>query len=320
MSLLTEQLAKEWYDFKPDAMMTCDTCRKKFALAGANGPSVVCPRCGWMPSDKVCREYLPIIDQFRSEQAAKKVEETAEVESPRCDPPGLGDVIGNAPACLQIRTALDANHARKAKGQATVFPHTLLVGPAGSGKTTLAGIIARECKHNLHLHLGQSLNDPRAMVAALSKLKSGDVMFIDEIHDLKKAVTETMYKALEERQVMSISSRGAAPPPPIKLPAFTLIGATTDEYRLSDSFKQRFDYQIDVKQLTVEELSGAIMQRAEQTKVKLDLSAAKMIAERSHGTPRRAVKLLKRCVDTALAGDTDIVDCFIVDRACEMAE
>lgn len=324
MSILSDQLTEEWIAIDPAAVNVCVKCIKRYPIASPVGPSIVCPNCGHVPDDSCCIACLNALEVRRRREADKRAVDTTDEQSvddsPRCDPPGLDDVKGNAAAVMQIRTALDANLARIAKGQRTVFPHTLLVGPAGSGKTTLAGIIARECKHKLHEHLGQSLNDPRAMVAALTALKSGDICWIDEIHGLKKTVTETLYKALEERQVMPISIRGSAPLKPIKLPPFTLIGATTDPYSMSDSFKQRFQYHIKLKRLTIEELSGAIAQRAVQSGVKLDLTAAKMIAERSHGTPRKAVSLLRHCVNTALAGDSEIIDTFIVERACEIEE
>ncbi len=119
---------------------------------------------------------------------------------------------------------------------------------------------------------------------------------------------------------MPISARGKASPVPARLPPFTLIGSTTDEYKLTDSFKQRFQYHIQLRRMTVDELAGAIAQRAERSGVKLEHAAARMISERSHGTPRKAVMLLNRCVDTALAGDTDLIDTLVVESACAMAE
>lgn len=333
MQTLADQVAAEWSAIDPAARSVCIQCGKQFPIVRTGvvttwEQSIVCPYCGFVPSDACCRSILDELAKRRSSAAPPAAPEPAkEEESARDDPPGLADVIGNAPAVLQIRTALDAHRARLAKvdgrtagAKMIVFPHILLVGPAGSGKTTLAGIVARECKHKCHEQLGQSLNDPRAMVEALLKLKAGDILYIDEIHGLKRTCTETLYKALEERQVMPISARGKASPVPVRLPPFTLIGSTTDEYKLTDSFKQRFQYHIQLRRMTVPELAGAISQRAARSNVKLDFTAAEMISARSHGTPRKAVMLLNRCIDTALAGDTDIIDSLVVESACAMAE
>lgn len=340
MSTLAEQVATEWAALDPDAKSICMQCGKKFPIVGFAvedfakninrpiGPSIMCPHCGFVPGDSCCRGMLEALANRRKSPPPVAVAEQvmAEFDS-RDNPPGLADVIGNRAAVLQIRTALDAHRARLAKvdgrtqaARGIVFPHILLVGPAGSGKTTLSKIIARECGHKCHEHLGQSLNDTRAMVAALLELKAGAILYIDEIHGLKRTCTETLYKALEERQVMPISLRGAAPPHPVRLPPFTLIGSTTDEYKLTDSFKQRFQYHIQLKRLTIEELAGAIAQKAEGMGAKMDSDAARMIAERSHGTPRKAVMLLNRCIDAALAGDSETIDSFVVRGACEMAE
>ncbi len=292
----------------------CFNCGKSFVVETA-----ACPHCGKFFDESVCKKTLDMT-QERDARLAALAPPPEEAPPPAVPAPMLGDVIGNAAACLQIRTALDANRARQAQGQSTVFPSTLLVGPAGSGKSTLAGVIASECKRKLHEQLGQSLNDPRAMVTALLELKAGDILYIDEAHGLRKTCTETLYMAMQEGVVIPISVRGKPSPRPVRLPPFTLICATTDEYKLTDSFKQRFQYHIHLKRLTVEELSSAIAQRAERAGVKLEAAAARMIAERSHGTPRKAVMLLNRCIDTALAGGSDTIFNLVVESACEMAE
>ena len=320
---LAQQLAAEWLAIDPAAHFPCWNCKKDIVLAAMPVPTTDCPFCGFKPSDNVNRAGLEgLADRRQRAQAAAQAVETVEApaEAPRCDPPGLADVIGNPHAVIQIRTALDAHKARLKLNSKCVFPHTLLVGPAGSGKTTISGIIARECHHKMHEQLGQSLNDPRAMVAALLELKAGDILYIDELHGLKKQCTETLYKALEERRVMPISSRNGPTPVPRNLPPFTLIGSTTDEYKLSDSFKQRFQYDIHLKRMTVPELAGAIAQRADRHGWKLDTEGATLIASRSLGTPRRAVMLLNRCMDTALAGSAELIDAFIVERTCEINE
>ena len=319
---LSQQLAAEWLAIDPAAHFPCWNCKKDIVLAAMPVPTTDCPFCGFKPDDDVSRAGLEGLADRRQRAQAAATTETVEApaEAPRCDPPGLADFIGNSHAVLQVRTALDAHKERLKLDPKHVFPHTLIVGNAGGGKTTLAGIIARECGHKLHEQLGQSLNDPRAMVAALCELKAGDIFYIDEIHGAKRSVIETLYKALEERRVMPISSRNGPTPVPIKLPPFTIICSTTDEYKLSDSFKQRFQYHIHMKRLTVPELAGAIVQRAERHGWKLDAEGAALIASRSHGIPRKAVMLLTCCMDTALAGKAELIDAFIVERTCEINE
>ena len=319
---LSQQLAAEWLAIDPAAHFPCWNCKKDIVLAAMPVPTTDCPFCGFKASDDVNRAGLEGLADRRQRTQAAAATETVEApaEAPRCDPPGLDSFIGNANAVAQVRTALDAHKERLKLDPKRVFPHTLIVGPAGGGKTTLAGIIARECGHKLHEQLGQSLNDPRAMVAALLELKAGDILYIDEIHGCRRPVLETLYKALEERRVMPISSRNGPTPVPRNLPPFTLIGSTTDEYKLTDSFKQRFQYHVHMRRLTVPELAGAIAQRAKQLGWKLEPDGAAMIANRAHGTPRQAVMLLNCCMDTALAGKSDLIDGFIVERTCEINE
>ena len=319
---LSQQLAAEWLAIDPAAHFPCWNCKKDIVLAAMPVPTTDCPFCGFKPDDSVSRAGLEGLADRRQRTQAAAATETVEApaEAPRCDPPGLDSFIGNANAVAQVRTALDAHKERLKLDPKRVFPHTLIVGPAGGGKTTLAGIIARECGHKLHEQLGQSLNDPRAMVAALLELKAGDILYIDEIHGCRRPVLEALYKALEERRVMPISSRNGPTPVPRNLPPFTLIGSTTDEYKLTDSFKQRFQYHVHMRRLTVPELAGAIAQRAKQLGWKLEPDGAAMIANRAHGTPRQAVMLLNCCMDTALAGKSDLIDGFIVERTCEINE
>ena len=257
------------------------------------------------------REVHPFTIPAPREPAAPAEPEPA--PEPAAAPPTLDDVIGNAPAVLQIRTALDAHRARGGKG---AFPHVLLSSPGGCGKTLLAGIIAREVKRPLRLQMGQSLSTPARVADVFLSLKAGDVLFIDEMHGLKPQCQETLYRAMEEGILVPVEKAGKPVGPPIKLKTFTLIGATTDAWALLPSLLQRFKYRVSLERLTPADLAAAIASRAERKSIALTDEAAGMIADRAHGTPRLAVGLLDGCLDAAAAQWRVGIDADVVTMTC----
>ncbi len=235
--------------------------------------------------------------------------------------PGLDDVNGNAGAVLQIRTALAAWRARKAeaeKGKAPAFPHALLSGPGGTGKTMLAEIIARELGAKLHLQMGQTLSTPAKVCEVLVSLKRGDVLFIDEIHGLKPACQEALYRAMEDRLIVPATRAGKPVAKPVRLHPFTLIGATTDEWGLLPSLCQRFKYRVRLKRLSPDELLEAIGGRAQRMGLTIAPDALGLIAHRAMGTPRLAVGLLDGCIDTAKARGDNVITAALVTETCEI--
>ena len=153
--------------------------------------------------------------------------------------PTLNHVIGQTRAVAVLRTAIDAYfHDRLKATEEQAFPHLLMTGPAGTGKTLLSEIVAKEVACNLHVELAQNIKTPEHVHGSLMMLEPGDILFYDEIHELPPAVQVTLYRALEERKLF-LGKKHI-----VELPPFCLIGATTDEHLLSRSMRERFRIQI----------------------------------------------------------------------------
>ena len=314
------QVAEEWLALEPGAACTCAQCGKPFPVAGIGGPSLICPRCGFFPGRQWCQHILAGFAERRKGGEIPAPPEPAAEVVPSAAPPGLDDVIGNASAVSQIRTALEAHRARAAAGSKAAFPHVLLAGVGGVGKSMLAQIIAHEVKKPLRLQMGQSLNTPARVGDVLLSLKAGDALFVDEIAGLKPACQEALYLAMENGVYVPIGKAGKAVSPPVKLPPFTLIGATTDEWSLLPSFLQRFKYHFRLERMTPAELAMALAEYAERRKWTVTPGAAKTIAEKAHGTPRLALRLLDWAMDVALAGGSEVIDEMVVRATCELRE
>ena len=316
MTALHKQVVDLWLSLDPEAIFVCTSCITKSPVAGPDGPSLKCPQCAAVPNDERCAGFLECLKKRRDkEQGERQAVEELEEKSPRCDPPGLDDVIGNAAAVAQIRTALQAHRARSDKSP---FPHILLAGVGGTGKTMLAEIIAREVKRPIRLQMGQTLNSPARVVEVLLSLKPGDVLFVDECHGLKPQCQESLYRAMEDGIVVPVSKAGNPAAKPIKLPPFTLIGATTDEWGLLNSLLQRFKYRIQMERMSAADLAQAISQRADRKGWQVTAEAAGMIADRAHGTPRVAIDLLDGAMDVALAGGSTEIDAMIVQATADL--
>jgi len=198
--------------------------------------------------------------------------------------------------------------------------HILLYGPPGLGKTTLSHLVSQALGSNLKVTSGTALSKAGDLAAILTSLEDGDVLFIDEIHRLPKAVEETLYPAMEDFALDIVIGKGpSARTIRLDLPKFTLIGATTRYGLLAGPFRDRFGIVHRLTYYQPEKLAIIVDRAASKLKVKLSHQAALSLAKRSRGTPRIALKLLKRVRDYAqVRGQTNEIDLNQVIRALKI--
>ena len=210
-------------------------------------------------------------------------------------PKSLDEYIGQEKAKDNLSIYIKAALARKES-----LDHVLLYGPPGLGKTTLSTIIAKEMGVNLRITSGPAIEKQGDLVALLTNLNEGDVLFIDEIHRLSRNVEEILYPAMEDFSVDIIIGKGpSARSIRLDVPHFTLVGATTRSGQLTAPLRDRFGVLLRLELYTPDELAKIVTRSATILGIDIDYEGALEIASRSRGTPRIANRLLKRVRDIA---------------------
>ncbi len=247
--------------------------------------------------------------------ASEYSQEDSEIEV-SLRPKTFDDYIGQAKAKENLKVFIEASKKRE-----DALDHVLLYGPPGLGKTTLAGVIANELGVNIRITSGPAIEKPGDLAALLTNLEERDILFIDEIHRLPRAVEEVLYPAMEDFVLDIIIGKGpSARSIRMDLRRFTLIGATTRAGQLSAPLRDRFGVLFRLEMYTHEELAKIITRSAMLLGIEIEPEGALELAKRSRGTPRIANRFLKRARDFAQVMGDGIITRKIASIALDKLE
>ena len=236
-----------------------------------------------------------------------------EIEPENIRPQSIDEYVGQSEVKENLKIFIKA-----AKMRGETLDHTLLYGPPGLGKTTLANIIANELGTNIKTASGPAIEKTGDLAAVLSTLEQGDVLFIDEIHRISRFVEEILYSAMEDFTIdIVVGTDNSSRSIKIDLPPFTLVGATTRAGDLTGPLRDRFGIVSKLNYYTIDELKQIVKRTSRVLDYEIDEDAALEVAKRSRGTPRIANRLFKRVRDYACVMNESIINKEVASYALD---